>query len=317
MFENKDINSEAVTNIYQGSPSSVVEQIAILQQRGMIIDNFELANKFLEEVYFHRFLSYSVPFFAHTNGKKYIPNTHFKQVVQIYKFDSKLRILLLDVIEIIEISIRTQFIKLSWKYGPHFYSNHKLFYEHKQLNDTLERLQYQLKNSQDLLIYQYYTRYNYPELPPVWVAMELFTIGQLVKLIANLKHLEDRNSIAEFYHLPYSVFIAVLDNLTLIRNNCAHHARIWNQHFTFNCAWDSDLGQKLEHLCQDGKIYSILLLITHLLSSLEVNKANQFVQNLTNLITKYQVNVELMGFSPDWQTKFHYIMEQKYAFKEK
>lgn len=293
-------------NIYSRHPSSVDAQIDILHKRGMYIDDYAFAKDFLEEVYFHRFLSYSVPFFVNGNSHQYQEGAKFSDVVKVYEFDSKLRLLILAAIEKIEISVRTQFINLSWKYGPHFYLDYKLFQDHKLLNDSIERIQYQIRVSNDLLVSEYYHRYQDPEMPPVWIAIELTTIGQLSKWLRNLKSIEDKESVSQRYELHFSLLQSILDNLTLIRNYSAHHTRIWNRHFDFECILNSQ-HNSLEHaLCEGSRIYSVLLLMIYVLKSLGVDQ--EFYQNLTKLIEFYEVNIDAMGFPENWQANFQAVM---------
>lgn len=296
-------------NIYLNPPADVDDQIKILRARGMVIDDYPYAKDFLEEVYFHRFISYSVPFFADTTSRLYKVNTNFKDVVKIYEFDSRLRNLLLEAIEKIEISVRTQFINLSWKYGPHFYMKHKLFRDHRLLNDSIEKLQYQIKASHDLLVSEYYHRYNDPEMPPVWIAIELTSIGQLSKWFMNLKSQEDKAAVAKRYRIHYSVLQAVLDNLTLIRNYAAHHNRIWNRNFSFECIVDDEHRAISQALCEGSRIYTVLVLILYVLKVLGFDEP--FYKKLTGLIEIYSINVDAMGFPVNWKSLFQEVMSGK------
>lgn len=299
------------TNSYNKIPANIDSQIEILESRGMIIDDLRFAKKFLAENYFHRFLSYSVPFFCredHSYNKSYIKHTKFSDVVRIYEFDSKLRLLILDAIERIEISIKTQFIHLSWKYGPHFYLSHKLFKDHKLLNDSIERIDYQMRVSNDLLVDEYFAKYDNPNMPPVWVAMDLVSIGQLSKWFMNLKHSEDKADIAKHFHLHYSVLQAILDNFTLIRNYSAHHARIWNRHYNFiECVLEGHNSAIGEALCSsDHRIYGVLIIITYVLGL--IDNGPDFLLRLFQTIDFYKVNVSAMGFPDDWQDKFRQVL---------
>ncbi len=295
--------------IYTNTPSGVHEQIKILQDRGLVIDDYDFARDFLEEVYFHRFLSYSVPFLIKGQKNHYQHNVKFSTIVKVYEFDSQLRSIILGAIESIEISVRTQFISLSWKYGSHFYLNHRLFKDHKLLNDSIERIQYQMKSSSDFLVKEYFNNYMDPQMPPIWSALELTSIGQLSKWLLNLKHDEDKSLVAKRYQLHFSVLQAILDNLTIIRNLSAHHARVWNQHYDFVCIVD-DRHQSISHaLCDGNKIYSVLLLITYILRTLGIEKP--FFNKLVNLIEVYEINVAEMGFPLNWQQRFSDVMNGK------
>lgn len=297
-------------NTYNKLPSSIDEQLDILRARGMDIDDEKSARIFLKENYFYRFLNYSVPYFtslASNNDKSYIEGTKFSDVANVYHFDSKLRILILEYIEQIEISIKTQFIHLAWKYGPHFYLNRKLFKDKKLFNDSLERLEYQTRVSSDLLVSEYLIKYSSPDIPPVWAAVELMSIGQFTKWYLNLKSEEDKESISKHFKLHHSILQAVLENFTLIRNYSAHYARIWNRHYDFKFCVRDDKNRIVHDLmCSENNgIYVILLLMTYLLKPL--GKSSEFVSKLTDLINEYMVDTKLMNFTDDWRAVFEEI----------
>lgn len=294
---------------YNRLPVDVDQQLNILQSRGMFISDYASAKKFLEQTYFHRFVSYAVPFLIKGDRRNYQPHTKFADVVAIYHFDSKLRLLILDAIERIEISLRAQFIGLSWKYGPHFYMEHKFFSDHKLLNESIERVEYQLKSSNDLFVNEYYEHYVAPNLPPIWVAMEVITIGQLNKWIANLKNYDDRQTIASHYKIPHNALQIILDNLTIVRNFAAHHTRIWNRHFNFTGLENSSHALINHAFCSDGKIYSLLLSVGFLLKN--IYGLNEYISNLEQLISKYRIDTKLMGFPENWQQLFNELSRAK------
>ena len=76
---------------------------------------------------------------------------------------------------------------------------------------------------------------NYSEaLPPIWAVVEVMTLGQLSKWYANLKSSSDRNLIAHNYDFDEVNLVSFLHHLTIVRNLCAHHSRLWNREFIIN-----------------------------------------------------------------------------------
>lgn len=92
---------------------SYKEQIAILQSRGMVIDDMAEAEHCLSRIGYYRLSGYSYPFrqYDKTN-KKALDNfkggTNFSDVVNLYNFDRKLRLLALDAIERIELAVQVE-----------------------------------------------------------------------------------------------------------------------------------------------------------------------------------------------------------------
>lgn len=96
--------------IYNKQTLTIAEQIQQLRDRGMTIYNEELAKHYLEHVSYYRLAGYWWPMQSDKVNHKFKENSRFEDVVALYNFDRELRILLFDVIEKIEISLRTKLI---------------------------------------------------------------------------------------------------------------------------------------------------------------------------------------------------------------
>ncbi|WP_051448441.1 Abi family protein [Bradyrhizobium sp. WSM1417] len=94
---------------------SVPDQLALIKGRGMIISDDALAEVYLNRIGYYRLSGYWYPYRESQGsgaslvvGDKFRPNTKFSEIVELYVFDKKLRLLLMDVIERIEIALRVQ-----------------------------------------------------------------------------------------------------------------------------------------------------------------------------------------------------------------
>lgn len=85
-----------------------MQQVALLQQRGMHISNIAQAQFFLQHLNYYRLRAYWIPFEADCVTHKFKPGTCFDDVLILYNFDRELRLLILDSIERIEVSVRSQ-----------------------------------------------------------------------------------------------------------------------------------------------------------------------------------------------------------------
>jgi abortive infection bacteriophage resistance protein len=174
------------------------------------------------------------------------------------------------------------------------------------LNDSIERIQYQLDASNDLLVNEYFHRYQAPLMPPVWIAIELTSIGQLSKWLVNLRKVEDKEQISSRYHLHYRTLQSILDNLTLIRNYAAHHNRIWNLHYHLDYVFSEHESAFTAKIAHCDRIFGILVLICYLLKASRAE--HEFFSQLTALLNKYQINTKLMGFPADWNEVFEEVL---------
>jgi len=104
---------------YTKPPLTYAQQIALLQNRGLVIDNIQRAEKYLNQISYYRLSAYALPY-QHTKDV-FNPNTTFNNILDLYLFDRELRIIIFDAIERIEVAIRAQIIyQLAHKYGSHW-----------------------------------------------------------------------------------------------------------------------------------------------------------------------------------------------------
>lgn len=82
------------------------QQIAILRQRGMHVDDEEVAKFYLQHLNYYRLSAYWLPFEVNHNPHQFHSGTRFKDALNLYVFDRSLRLLVLDAIERIEVSSR-------------------------------------------------------------------------------------------------------------------------------------------------------------------------------------------------------------------
>ncbi len=80
------------------------EQLALLQQRGLHVPDTARARHWLQRVSYYRLSAYFLPF---KHGELFRAGTDFDDVAGLYVFDRKLRLLVLDAIERIEVAMRT------------------------------------------------------------------------------------------------------------------------------------------------------------------------------------------------------------------
>lgn len=101
-------------------PMTFDEQIELLESRGMVIGDTDRARRYLSHLNYYRLAAYWLPFEETHLPHKFKPDTRFDTVLEHYIFDRELRLLVMDAIERIEVSLRTQWAYyLSHTYGPH------------------------------------------------------------------------------------------------------------------------------------------------------------------------------------------------------
>ena len=80
-----------------GKPATThAQQVALLQQRGMVVDDPAAAESYLQHLNYYRLGAYWLPFEADHATHTFRPGTRFADVVNLYVVDRELRLLVLD-----------------------------------------------------------------------------------------------------------------------------------------------------------------------------------------------------------------------------
>ncbi|MFF7707371.1 Abi family protein [Pseudomonas sp. NPDC007930] len=191
----------------------------------------EPALRALEFVGYHRLLIYMRP--LQDPQKRFVPAACFDDVLKLYDFDRRLRLVFLDAIDRIEVGFRAAIINtlaVDKACGPHFYLSAIHFEDCSKHRDLLRQV-VNLREKDNAALNHYYRHYNTPALPPVWAVLEAMTIGQMSRLFCDL-HLDHRKAVAVKFAYDETVLVSWLKSLTLLRNVCAHHGRLWNASIT-------------------------------------------------------------------------------------
>ncbi len=185
-------------------PFTHEQQLDQLIQRGLSCADRAEALDYLGHLNYYRLGAYWLPFEADHASHTFKPGTRFADVHNLYVFDRELRLLVLDAIERVEVSVRTSWAYiLAHRYGPHAHLSANLFkkatrnWDYSQQSQKLET---EARKSHETFLQHHYQKYDEP-LPPVWAVVEIMTLGQLSKWYGNLCHGADRNAVAHRYDM--------------------------------------------------------------------------------------------------------------------
>lgn len=284
---------------------SFEQQAMLLSERGLIIENDTV--NYLQHLNYYRLSGYWIPFQENNKTHSFKPNSRFSDVLNLYLFDRELRLLLLDAIERIEISIRTQwahyFAELS---GPHAHMEPHLSKNNQWHLKNIAQLQKELARSDELFIKHYQNTYTFPDEPPIWVVCEVMSFGLLSKWLKSMKAGEPSNKIARAYQLDYDVLLSFIEYLAYLRNLCAHHSRVWNRKTTKTIKIPRSKPPELissfnSQPLSSRKLYNPLVLMIYLLKI--ICPDNHFKNQLIILMEKHDISSDAMGFPNDWQRR--------------
>jgi len=277
-------------------PMTVDEQIENLCENGLIINNKEYARLILNDIsYFRLIKAYSLGLKVR-NGN-YYKGIRFEDIVQLYLFDSNFRQVLYPQIEKIEINFRCRLSNyFSSKYGVLGYEEANNFAAQKDvLNNLYSDITKEIsRKTRSPFIMNFQKNYMNGKIP-LYALVEVMSFGTLSRLFKNMKN-EDKKAIASYYGIGYTYLESWLENLSYVRNICAHYGRLYNAKLT-------KTPRLYKHYTNDGikntHIFATLLTLKHLLPN---NKQwHDFIQAIKILINKYpSVKLHRLGFPQNW-----------------
>lgn len=279
------------------------QQIDRLIQRGMQIPDRDRARHYLSHLNYYRLGAYWLPFEADHATHRFSPETRFDDVVSLYVFDRELRLLVMDAIERLEVSVRTQWAyHLAHTYGPHAHMDAGLFKRSDGYRKCRTSLEEELRRSKEVFVSHYQNNYSVPDLPPLWAVVEVMSLGQLSKWVSNLRHSRDRQVIARCYGIDEMILTSFLHHLTIVRNICAHHGRLWNRRFGFQFKQPRrpvELARSLNER-QPKRLYNTLTMLEYFMGC--ISPDHHWRDRLQDLLARHpSVDLRTMGFPNNWQ----------------
>ena len=224
----------------------------------------------------------------------------------LYTFDSAFRSLILHTIEQIEIQLRTQLAYyLSLKYGAEGYLNPDNFIIKCKKDGTnihtniIESFQNECKR-QNKVPFVVHHNEKYGGHFPLWVAVELFTFGNLSSLLDIMKE-EDKKKIATMYNTEPKYLKSWILSLVEVRNICAHYSRLYNMPLKQTPFLYSEYRKYRDK--KINKIFPVLLVIKRMLDDNQ-ELWDSFFIDLCTLIKDYSnvLNLFYIGFPASWKS---------------
>ncbi|MDE1489106.1 Abi family protein [Xenorhabdus bovienii] len=280
------------------------ELIALLESRGMAINDREHAKKKLSQVGYYRLSGFWFPCqitVQEENGKtkkgnKFLPETCFRDVYDLYLFDKKMRLLMMDALERIEVFIRSIIAHemgaihpLSYRHDEHINPSQLI---NKKNNDKpsprkkwMDKQDSKIESSKDDFIKWHKAEY---EGIPFWVVVETWDFGLMSKYYAMLngKHQDTILSKLGISKGNGPILRNWLSAMNVLRNRCAHHSRIWNKN-------NEPKLKKLDH--EDfntlnleesayNKMYGMITVLWFLIK--KIGPGSDWLNNVAELISK-------------------------------
>jgi abortive infection bacteriophage resistance protein len=215
---------------------------------GVAADQVE-AEAWLCRVGYYRLSGYWYPFRERRNSlsdsgvqtievlESFRPGTEFSHAFNLYVFDKRLRLLILDAIEHLEVGLRVDIALLMGQSDPWAHRNPNNFNRYFRCVDPadlavrhtkwISYLDAQAARSREEFAKHFFEKYKDPF--PLWISIETWDFGTLSTLVNGMKD-KDLQHLADKYQIPRrTMLVSWIQSLNLVRNICAHHGRLWNR----------------------------------------------------------------------------------------
>jgi abortive infection bacteriophage resistance protein len=293
----------------------VEQQVSLLRSRGLRFSDEKRVEHYLRNIGYYRLSAYWLPFeepgMGGSRSHQFRPETTFEQILSLYIYDRKLRLVVMEAIERVEIAIRTRWAQaMARRYGPHAHLQVNLFRCPWQHSSDIARVAADLKGSRETFVRHYLSHYDDPFLPPIWAVVETLSLGALSRWFQATKDTEVKREIMRGVDMPtIEVLEKVLHALTPVRNVCAHHGRLWNRRFTLRLPMIKRFGEQMaiepiatpaqNQKQPSGQIYNYLLVLVHLMRS--INPGSSWRSRLCGHINDATAEQQAsMGFARGW-----------------
>lgn len=302
---------------YQKPPLSVDDQVRKLEQRGLILGDRARVARYLCSIGFYRLSAYFIPYEDRTQTEThhaFVPDTRFDDILDLYIFDRRLRLHVMEALERIEVAVRAHWVNaLSMETAQaHAYMKPEWFKTPRTHLQQLNKAAIDLDSSHERFVEHYRSTYSEPFLPPNWAMAETLSFGALSRWYANTKNNDTKKQVAQALGIPtVELMEGVLEALTLVRNTCAHHSRLWNRQFTKQVPNIRRLQPTLiihqttdqnghSQWQADRRLYNYLVVITHVMKTLQPQTGwqSRVAQHINQLNDTHQA---AMGFPAQWQ----------------
>lgn len=309
---------------------SFEHQLELLKSRGLEITNDTTALEYLRRLGYYRLSGYWYPcrklllsterqskLARPQRSDEFMPGAKFQDTVALYVFDKKLRLLILDAIERVEVAFRVDIAYLLGEKDAFAYAKPDLLHGNftKKIDLKTGKTRYQewmskhdqlIKRSKEDFVEHYKAQYGLPL--PIWVAIELWDFGLLSVFYQGMA-VKDKAVIANKYNIPdWQIMESWLRSLNYARNVVAHHSRLWNRNLIDQPklakqgeipAFDPLIG----NIHITSRVYVVLCILAHFMKIICPRSTWQMrlVELMHSFPKSDYMSIQDMGFPTEWE----------------
>lgn len=307
------------------------QQLELIKSRGLSIADEPRAISYLQRIGYYRLSAYWYPFrlFAQSVDAKtkkvtihrsdnFRSDCSFQHVLDLYVFDKRLRLVVLDAIERIEVAFRVDISYLLGSKNQFAHTDPLLLHGNfsKKKDSASGKTRHQkwmekhdeaVARSKEDFVTHYEQKYGLPL--PIWVSVEIWDLGMLSTFYQGM-NVADKLEIANKYNVDWQVLETWLRSINFVRNVAAHHSRLWNKNLIDQPKLPK-IGDipEFDTLCSQAnntsRLYVALCILIYLTRRVCPNSS--WSKRLKDLIKSFptvpKLTIADMGFPSDWESQ--------------
>lgn len=264
---------------------TIEEQLEILEKRGLIIENRDRAIETLRNVNYYTLTGYLFPF---KKSNIYQKGTSMNLAIRLYHFDNEIRNVLTALMVEAEEKLKTRIaynIAIAHSDDPLIYTDVNYFKNANDHSRFMADFQSNVRNNREVPFVKHHIQ-KYRSQFPIWVAVNLFTLGNLKYLYKNIPS-RDRKNISREFNVSPKTLDSWIDTLRILRNKLAHNMRLYETTFQKTPKLEKHHSIRITN----NRLFANFVLLKYLLDDSEVWQSA--IVNLDKIFVKYQDSIEL------------------------
>lgn len=274
------------------------ELIETIKSKGIKIYNEEKVKDILMKNNYYVIMGYKSLFLDKDHNYK--DNVYFENIYNLYLFDRKLKILLLncllDIENIIKTSITNRFCKMYGFKEDNYLDKNNYNINHKYLEKTFKIFKSQIEEKKDdnLAISYYKDNYNFI---PLWVMTKVLSFGLIKELYSILKDddkIAIKDEISNFDDVKIKGLFTSMQLLVDMRNKTAHDEIVYSGRHRKIILSKIKEHKKYDLINNEGLNDLLGVLIS--IKNIQVKeKFNKLIDDINELIDSYIKNNNIIS----------------------
>ena len=228
-----------MATVYTKPHMPVSDQVDLLRERGLEVTDRARAEAALARIGYYRLSEYWHTMRESGPQAKGEPTSvldtfkagaRFQDAVDLYVFDKRLRLLVLDAIERVEVAARVWCAHTLGAKDPYLHRDWRELdpaFVAKDQAAWLARIDAAAAKSREDFVANFLKEFAPPL--PIWVSIECWDFGMLSYFVSGMST-PDRTAMAAHYQVERrDLFVSWIRSFNHVRNICAHHSRLWNR----------------------------------------------------------------------------------------